>query len=327
MMPRRRVRFRYDDYEISLTNATYLLAALVPIVSLMVWALAGSGSTPTSGLMSELHAELHKTVAADKKVVSQDGRELVFVLESGQVLHPQEICFQGRNETAPKVMERLFRLSDVLPDPAVIVISNLKHSAYFSEAYRASTDTMKALMQLKSREVGERSRQYLEEKIPDPQGSGTLSRLTLYFHYEAKYKSLKADIDKAAKSCTAVGAKVEACSAEYRAHLQKSLDHLQQEWETHANRAKVEFWRRQTSSVMNLEKRIENAKVILTLQEKWLRADSEESFYEVGFVPPNWCEYLDYRYNMVSICSLVILALLLVDLVYHILHILYCTLA
>ena len=267
-------------------NSPYSLAVFMAVTSILVWAVIGSSNTNGDQIIghARLYRELQETITAEIQNITQQ----VYLLEVGIMLSPKDFCSPNRLTPSQNVIERIFKLIDILPATSSSMISNPRDCRSVAQAYTESLDEVDSLIKEEARGL----MNVLREEIHTPATSQWLS-LYRYLQYEEEYEHCSVSTHGRAGD-TGTEDRQEPCGSDHW-YMEETFGGVLKEWEEQVGKSFVKSWLNKTSTMMEMEKKVQRIKALLRVQQMGIQEDSAEPFYSITLSPVDWCKQLYKR--------------------------------
>ncbi len=203
----------------------------------------------------------------------------------------------GYLEIPPRIMQNMFRLSDVVPglNPFRGSDTGLSMSAIYRDIISSldikGFDELSANQKIRQK----KSIEYLTERLRDPLNNAEITRLSLYRRYQEKYNDAREEMEKEIEA-----KRLSLPSLDYQVWFQREYPIMQSgvegaylEWLVFGDKENVELHKSRLDT---------SSPGLLLLEAKsslrssgYTSLDRTQTVYPVSFVPGDWYKYLVNR--------------------------------
>ena len=260
-------------------------------------------------LHRDLYEKLYSSVA-DETEGFASGKQHLALLTSGRLLDYNEFNpgrdFDGGEDTVPQdVMERFFKLTDVIPDSGSVV-TDLDESHSLSETYEYLVRQLRVSpVDVQPSDLQD-ARTYLQEKVEDLGNKGETSvsipRLSLYLKYKNNYYRKKLDVENKIDSKRRIltGYHFSGWYDRYASVLNAEIDDAYMEWDLYGNKAEVTKWLKvlklvDDSSPLDFAESLEEAQALLIATKTRSKYREDSVYRPVQILPSHWFKVLKNR--------------------------------
>lgn len=260
-------------------------------------------------LHRNLYEKLYSSVADETEDLAS-GKQHLALLTFGKLLDYNELNpgrdFDGSEDTVPQnVMERFFKLTDIIPDCGSIV-TDLDKSLSLSETYEYLVRQLRVSpVDVRPSDLQD-ARNYLQEKVEDlgnrEENSRPIPRLSLYLKYKNNYYRKKLDVENKIDSKRRIltGYHFSEWYDRYASVLNAEVDDAYMEWNLYGNKAEVTKWLKvlkllDDSSPLDFTESLEEAQALLIATKTRSRFREDSVYRPVQIVPSHWFKVLKNR--------------------------------